>query len=139
MTAWGIEGNSDVLDGPAQNRQRLTIVDFTKQWIEWPVKVDLVWCVEVLEHVPAAFEDNVLKTIAHNAGNLVFIAAAPPTQLGRHVVRVGFYKFCQSPGGETNPAGSIFWGFFTFSHTFSRQYLASSSLFSTPSPSAYMW
>lgn len=86
VDAWGLEGNSAVLDGPAINRQRLAIVDFTKQWIEWPIKVDLTWCVEVLEHVPRVHEGNVLATIARNTRRLAFVAAAKPDQPGYHHV-----------------------------------------------------
>ena len=86
IEAWGLEGNVAVLDGPAINRQRLLVADFTKQWVEWPVKGDLTWCVEVLEHVPRAGEANVLATIAQNTRRLAFVAAAKPGQPGYHHV-----------------------------------------------------
>jgi SAM-dependent methyltransferase len=82
IAAWGIDGNRHMLDGRAVYRERLLVVDFTKQWVEWPSKVDLVWCVEVLEHVPEQFEDHVLQTIARNAKRLAFVSAAPPGQPG---------------------------------------------------------
>lgn len=86
INAWGIDCNTSILSGPAELRERLLVGDFTKQWIEWPNKVDLVWCVEVLEHIPAAFEDNILRTISANTGALAFVSAAQPHQRGFHHV-----------------------------------------------------
>jgi len=86
VRCWGLEGNRGVLDGPVQPKERLVLCDFTKHWIEWPVQVDLVWCVEVLEHVPAQFSENVVRTIARNAGGYAFVTAAQPGQPGYHHV-----------------------------------------------------
>lgn len=82
VMAWGIDGNPRILEGPCSARERLLIADFTRQWVEWPVKSDLVWCVEVLEHVPEMFERNVLQTIARNVAKVAFVSAAPPGQRG---------------------------------------------------------
>jgi SAM-dependent methyltransferase len=83
ISAWGLEGYADHLDIVGH---RLFQVDFTKQWIQWPTKVDLVWCIEVLEHVPSIYEDNVIRTIARNTGSIAFVTAAPPGQRGYHHV-----------------------------------------------------
>lgn len=86
VQCWGLEGNSGVLDGPSRRRERLLLCDFTKQWIQWPVPVDLVWCVEVLEHIPERFQLNVVQTIASSVGRLAFVTAAQPGQRGYHHV-----------------------------------------------------
>lgn len=86
VDAWGIEGNPAVLEGPSQHRHRLLVADFTKQWVQWPVQVDLTWCVEVIEHVPQKYEDNVLQTIARNTRRIAFLTAAKPGQPGYHHV-----------------------------------------------------
>src|SRR5207253_2157392 len=66
ICAWGLEGYPN-LDGVGH---RVFQVDFTKQWIQWPTRPDLVWCIEVLEHVPSVYEHNVIRTIAANTGTL---------------------------------------------------------------------
>lgn len=86
VSCWGLEGNKAVLDGTCRNTQRLLLCDFTKQWVQWPVPVDLVWCVEVLEHIPAKFQSNVVRTIESNTGKVAFVTAAQPGQPGYHHV-----------------------------------------------------
>ena len=86
VAAWGIEGNSRVLSGPSQKRQRLFIVDFTRQWVEWPIRTDLVWWVEVLEHIAPVSEENVIRTVCDNTGHVAFVSAAAPGQPGYHHV-----------------------------------------------------
>lgn len=86
VECWGIDGNLRILDGPCQTKERLLVADFTKQWLEWPLQADLVWCVEVLEHVPERYEHNVIRTISHNAGRLAFVTAAAAGQPGYHHV-----------------------------------------------------
>ena len=82
ISAWGLDGNVAILDGPSQTKQRIMIVDFTKQWIEWPTKMDLVWCTEVLEHIPNLYEVNVIRTICSSAARIVFATAASSNQPG---------------------------------------------------------
>jgi len=82
ITCWGLEGNPRVLDGPCQSKERLLVVDFHKQWVKLPIEFDLVWCVEVLEHIPLLHEDNVVQTIVRNARKVVFVSAGQPGQLG---------------------------------------------------------
>lgn len=82
VDAWGLDGYlSD-----SSERHRIVVVDLTKQWIEWPMKPDLIWCVEVLEHIPQLHEESAIRTIARNAGKLAFVTAAPPGQPGYHHV-----------------------------------------------------
>lgn len=86
VACWGIDGNPRLLSGPCRIRERLLVVDFTRQWVEWPMQPDLVWCVEVIEHIPEPYEENVLRTISHNTGRVAFVTAAPPGQIGYHHV-----------------------------------------------------
>lgn len=82
VEAWGVEGNLAILDGPSKMKQRIMVVDLTKQWIEWPTKMDLVWCTEVLEHIPCACDSNLIRTISSSAAKVVFVTAAQPNQPG---------------------------------------------------------
>lgn len=82
VQCWGIEGNAAVLGGPSRFPERIWIADLTKQSVQLPIKVDLVWCVEVLEHIPDLYIDRVLRTIVDNTRRLVFASAAPPGQPG---------------------------------------------------------
>jgi len=82
INCWGLEGNPRVLDGPCRSKERLFVVDFHKQWVKLPIQFDLVWCVEVLEHIPPLHEENVVQTIVRNARNVVFVSAGQPGQVG---------------------------------------------------------
>jgi methyltransferase family protein len=82
ISAWGLDG---YFVNCAWSHRRVT-ADFCTQWVEWPIKFDLVWCVEVLEHVPSEYEQNVIQTIRRNVGKIAFITAAPPGQPGFHHV-----------------------------------------------------
>jgi hypothetical protein len=86
VMAWGIDGNSAVLTGPARRRERLLVVDFAHQWVHWPVQPDLVWCVEVLEHIAPGQVHHVVQTICNNTGKVAFVSAAAPGQPGYHHV-----------------------------------------------------
>jgi SAM-dependent methyltransferase len=86
VAAWGIDANPQVLLGPSHILERLLIADFTRHWVEWPTRPDLVWCVEVIEHVSDRYEDNILRTICHNTGRVAFVSTAPPGQQGYHHV-----------------------------------------------------
>ena len=82
IQAWGVEGNLAILDGPSQIKQHIMVVDFTKQWLECPVKMDLIWCVEVIEHIHPQHESNIIRSICSNAAQVVFLTAAKPDQPG---------------------------------------------------------
>lgn len=82
VQCWGIDGNPRILQGPCQHKERLIIADFTSQWIQLPTRVDLVWCVEVLEHIPEPYLHNAIRTITANAGKAAFISAGVPGQPG---------------------------------------------------------
>lgn len=86
IQCWGLERNPRFLDGACAHKHRVLIADFTKQWVEYPAPFDLVWCVEVLEHIPACCEDNALRTLTMNCRRLLFITAACPGQPGYHHV-----------------------------------------------------
>jgi 2-polyprenyl-3-methyl-5-hydroxy-6-metoxy-1,4-benzoquinol methylase len=82
VKCWGVEGNANVIDGPCKAKERLYVVDFTKQAVVFPNRFDLVWCVEVLEHVPREYEANVIRSIVANVGRIAFVSAAEPGQPG---------------------------------------------------------
>jgi SAM-dependent methyltransferase len=86
IECWGLERNTRVLDGACAQKHRVLIADFTKQWVEYPVAFDLVWCVEVLEHIPSHCERNMLLTLTANCRKLLFMTAAGPGQPGYHHV-----------------------------------------------------
>ena len=49
-------------------------------------RFDMVFCVEVIEHVEPKFEDEVIKTLINHTERYVLLTAAPEGQGGRHHV-----------------------------------------------------
>ena len=73
----GLPRNAEVAETP-------TIVwDLTKGPFRID-KIDLVWCVEVAEHIDEEFVDNFIETVAN--GQYVVLGYAPPGQGGHHHV-----------------------------------------------------
>jgi hypothetical protein len=82
IQAFGIDG--DWTCGPEE------IHDFTKGPFLYAPKVDLVWCVEFLEHVEKRYLPNVMPFFDN--AEVVVISAAPPGKAGHHHVN------CQGAG-----------------------------------------
>lgn len=82
LWARGIDGDWSVA------REGIAIHDYTEgpfAWpFDWPESLDLIWCVEFVEHVEAAYQDNYLATF--DAGRVLFLTAAYPGQGGHHHV-----------------------------------------------------
>ena len=75
----GIDGDPAVCERPPYPlRWDLTIGPYTA------ARVDLVWCVEVVEHVEAAYLFNLLTTF--RCGRVLFMTHAVPGQEGHHHV-----------------------------------------------------
>jgi SAM-dependent methyltransferase len=79
LEAFGLEGSELAI-------RKSEVADFIKQAnLNYPVdlkrKFDLVWCVEVLEHIHPKYVQNIVGTICRNGDNLL-ISAAPPGQHG---------------------------------------------------------
>lgn len=91
IEAFGVDGDIDVLYSPdidAGLKSRLSIFDFTQgHWVA-PRKFDLIWSVEVAEHIDEMFSDNYLLTIASNLrdGGVLFFTHAVVGQAGYHHV-----------------------------------------------------
>src|SRR5205807_2311519 len=58
------------------------LLKFEEQAIVFGPRFDLVWCTEVLEHIPQAGEDNAVDTLTANADAALFLSAASPGQPG---------------------------------------------------------
>ena len=79
VEAFGLEGSELAI-------RKSEVADFIKQAnLNYPVdlkrKFDLVWCVEVLEHIYPKYVQNIVGTICRHGDNLL-ISAAPPGQHG---------------------------------------------------------
>ncbi len=82
IDCWGLEGNQAIFKNDIPNKEQIIQIDFIYQWLNLPAKFDLVWSVEVCEHIPSEFEDNVIKTIISNCKKVIFFSAATPEQIG---------------------------------------------------------
>lgn len=82
LQAAGIDGDRSVA------REGIALHDYTTgpfPWpLGWPTSIDLIWCVEFVEHVEAEFQENYLATF--DAGRALFLTAAYPGQGGHHHV-----------------------------------------------------
>lgn len=79
IEAFGLEGSELAI-------RRSEVADFIQQAnLNFPVdlkrKFDLVWCVEVLEHIHPKYVQNIVETICRH-GDTLLISAAPPGQHG---------------------------------------------------------
>lgn len=87
--AYGFDGDYSLTVNPAMtNLDRILFGDITKCCPQFPVKFDAIWCVEVAEHIEAAFASNLLGMLAKNLkddGTLVFTANSGP---GFHHVHI---------------------------------------------------
>lgn len=84
LLAAGIDGDPFV----ASADRRITCHDYTQGPLRW-APVDLVWSMEFVEHVDAAYVGNFLITF--DAGRVLYMTAAPPGFPGWHHVN------CQPP------------------------------------------
>src|SRR5262245_51031442 len=67
LIAWGIDGD------PALLRDYVTLHDYTRGPLVWHA-VDLIWCVEFVEHAEARYLPNVLATL--RAGRVLLLSHA---------------------------------------------------------------
>jgi len=79
---YGIEGDYSLLQaGKVSRPHRVVFTDFTKTWFQFQLQFDVIWCVEVAEHIPEEFCENMLKTFSDNLlpeGRLVFTSNDGP-------------------------------------------------------------
>lgn len=85
LIAWGIDGDPQVA------REDIAIHDYTMgplgamNWpLGWYKTVDLIWCVEFVEHVEEIYQENYLATF--QSGRVLYLTAAYPGQGGYHHV-----------------------------------------------------
>lgn len=78
LTVWGVDGD------PYVARPNVIIHDYTTRPLSFTQPVDLVWSMEFVEHVEAAYVNNFLDTFAR--GRVLFLTAAPPGFPGWHHV-----------------------------------------------------
>lgn len=87
--AYGFDGDYSLTTNPAAtNLDRIFFGDLTKCSPQFPIKFDVIWCVEVAEHIEEAFVGNLLSMLAKNLklnGMLVFTANDGP---GHHHVHL---------------------------------------------------
>lgn len=95
LDAYGIDGDIDILYGDFTTgpRSRFSLCDFTVDYWKSPASFDLIWSVEVAEHIEERYCGNYLKTIAENLNlnGVLFFSHALPGQKGHHHVN------CQPP------------------------------------------
>tara|TARA_B100001540_G_scaffold212443_1_gene187297 strand:+ start:132 stop:722 length:591 start_codon:yes stop_codon:yes gene_type:complete len=77
LSASGVDGLNDVFN---RSMGAVDEVDLAKA--SWCRRADVVTCLEVMEHVPAAFEEHVVDQLACCAGRRLILSWAPPLQLG---------------------------------------------------------
>lgn len=81
VQAWGIDGD------PAIEHERVITHDYATGPLPMriaPLAIDLIWCVEFVEHVETKYQPNYLATF--DSGRVVFLTAAYPGQGGHHHV-----------------------------------------------------
>lgn len=85
LVAYGIEGSDQVLEFiPDQIKDDIEIKDLRKPF-EKRVKLDVVLCLEVVEHVESEYSDILVQNLC-SLGDYVIVSAAPPGQKGHHHV-----------------------------------------------------
>ncbi len=78
--ALGLDGDISLL-GPSY----LLVCDFTKNPIRLPMEFDLVWSVEVAEHIPEEYEPLFLETCTYNCGRYLVLTASQNPKPQDHV------------------------------------------------------
>ena len=105
INAMGIDGD------PSVKQDRIRIHDYTlcPLVIGHMADVDLIWCVEFVEHVEAQYERNYFATF--DAGRVLYLTHAIPGQRGHHHVNEQWDWYwierLQARGWEVDPEGTI--------------------------------
>ena len=98
----GVEGNSKAFDHAVVPQDRLQQYDLRDRYSSKRT-YDLVLCLEVAEHIPERYADNLVDTLVE-AGETIVMTAATPGQGGTHHVneqpREYWYKKFESRGYE---------------------------------------
>lgn len=76
----GVDGDWSLL-GP----KHLVVFDLTKSYLALPTHFDLVWCVEVAEHIAPQYEQNLLITLARSCSRFLVITASMDKGPPKHV------------------------------------------------------
>ncbi len=80
--SYGVDGDWTVL--PKQSNFLLN--DYTKGSPTLNYEVDLIWCVEFLEHVEEKYMDNYMSTFQDSKAKYLIVTHAVPGQAGHHHV-----------------------------------------------------
>ena len=75
----GIEGSS-LAKSKARHPERIQLFDLNEE-LNLGKKFDLIWCVEVVEHIQPNYVHNLMKTFSNHSDRIV-LSAAPPGQGG---------------------------------------------------------
>ena len=86
--SYGVDGDWTVL--PKESNFHLN--DYTKGSPTLTYEVDLIWCVEFLEHVEEKYMDNYMSTFQDSKAKYLIVTHAVPGQAGHHHVN------CQEEG-----------------------------------------
>lgn len=79
LDAWGYDGSESLREHVLFDPARYRTIDLREE-----IKglgVDLIWCREVAEHIPAEFSDRLVENIVRNC-RVCYFTAAPPGQVG---------------------------------------------------------
>jgi len=80
--SYGVDGDWTVL--PKESNFHLN--DYTKGSPTLTYEVDLIWCVEFLEHVEEKYMDNYMSTFQDSKAKYLIVTHAVPGQAGHHHV-----------------------------------------------------
>ncbi len=75
IAAVGIEG-STLARAKALHPEKIILKDLRKA-VDLGTRFDVVWCFEVVEHLPAQFAETLVRTMVTHAGTVVLSAARP--------------------------------------------------------------
>ena len=115
IDALGIDGDPNLNWG---NPGKFIRHDYTTGKLGYEFPVDLVWCVEVLEHVEEQYLDNLFETF-DNARYVIVTAAPPGTESAHHHVNCQTSAYWKKTFNERG---------FRFKRTWTRELREASSM-----------
>jgi len=85
----GIDGDYSLLDTKLKTF-KILFTDLTKVILDLPIKFDIIWCVEVAEHIDEKFTNNLLESIKKNLAlnGIVIFTACHKEGEGIHHVNI---------------------------------------------------
>lgn len=88
FNSWGLDGDITLLSNDSlQFKNRLVITDLCKTAFEFPIDFEVIWSIEVVEHIPEEHIWNWLGTVRMNLapGGLLIMTHATGENSGSHI------------------------------------------------------